>query len=361
MNRNLLIACACALFATVFASIDLRAEEWGRVAHPRLGDVSDLDTHSAGVEPYTVTIYWDNDGSILKRNNAQDRHYTNGNALTITHQPVWAERFKDVLPLEETFDQTAAGFILGHLIYTPERITARRLQRDDRPYAGYLFTGVYLQRSNDDVFDHAQFDVGIVGPSAYAEQLQEEFHDWLERDQPNGWDNQLKDELTVQLTLRRKWRLDLPDIQFAEYRLEQQFVPQADIAVGSVHRHLGAGGTWRIGHNLPDDFGPGRLADPVDATTDYTTNVSGGYVFLRAAGRVVEHDLFLEGNSFKESHGVNAETLVGEVQVGVAAYIRCESWTLLANYSQTFISKQFQGQRGSDAYGSLAVSAVKTF
>ncbi|GAB4198022.1 MAG: lipid A deacylase LpxR family protein [Phycisphaeraceae bacterium] len=320
----------------------------------------DIHEQSTRPDPYAVTIYWDNDGSILKRNNAQDRHYTNGNAVTVTWQPAWGERFADMAPLGETFHRTAAGFILGHLIFTPEKITARRLQRDDRPYAGYLFTGLYLQRSNDEVFDHAQFDVGIVGPSAYAEQLQEEFHDWLERDQPNGWDNQLKDELTVQLTLRRKWRLDLSDIQISEYRFEQQWIPQVDLAVGSVHRHVCAGGTWRIGHNLPDDFGPGRLADPIDATAD-VANASGGYVFVRAAGRVVEHDLFLEGNSFKESHGVNAETLVGEVQIGVAAYLRCEGWTLLANYSQTFISEQFQGQRGSDAFGSLVVSAIKTF
>lgn len=310
--------------------------------------------------PFTVAFYWENDGTILKPNNATDRHYTNGNALTFAHQPNWVQAFADVAPLGETFDRTAAGYIIGHLIFTPENTDSTTLQRDDRPYAGYLFGGIYLQRSNEHTLDHAQLDLGIVGPSAQADRAQNDIHQYLNLNDVNGWDNQLADEVTAQVMLRRKWRLDPAPIDVFNAELSQQLIPQVELAVGSIYRHVGAGVTWRIGHNLPDDFGPGRLAD-VASATGVPPQGRGAYGFLRAAGKVVEHNLFLEGNSFKNSHGVDGNTLVGEIQVGVAAYYRYRGWNIQANYSQTFITREFDGQDGSDAFGALMLSASHGF
>ncbi len=310
--------------------------------------------------PFSVAFYWENDGSILKRNNSQDRHYTNGNAVTFAHRPGWAESFADTATFGEAFDTTAAGYILGHMIFTPEDINTTRLVRTDRPYAGYLFAGAYIQRANDNTFDHVQLDLGVVGPASQADHIQKDIHEWLDLDEPRGWRNQLSDEFTAQLYLRRKWRLDMNAIDIFHAELRQQFIPQVELAVGSVYRSASVGVTWRIGHNLPDDFGPGRLAD-VRSETGSTPQNTGGYGFVRVAGRVVEHDLFLEGNSYKDSHGVDAETLVGEIQAGVAVYHRYQGWLFNANYSQTFISEQFDGQDGSDAYGAVMLAASKGF
>jgi len=312
------------------------------------------------LKPFTVTVYWENDGSILKRNNGQDRHYTNGNAVTFAHRPGWAEGFADVASFGETFDRTAAGYIVGHMIFTPEMTSATRLLRKDRPYAGYLFGGVYLQRANDRTFDHAQLDIGVVGPSSQADHFQKDIHDWLDLDEPKGWDNQLGDEVTAQLYLRRKWRTKPDTIDVGEHELSHQLIPQVELAVGSIYRHAGAGVTWRIGHNLPDDFGPGRLADVTAATGDATTG-AGGYGFIRIAGRAVEHNLFLEGNSYKDSHGVDGETLVGEIQTGVDVFYHYDGWKLQAGYSQTFVSEEFDGQAGSDSFGALMLSASRGF
>ncbi len=323
-------------------------------------EASWLDGYINKIEPFTVTAYWENDGAHLKRNNANDRHYTNGTAFTFSHQPAWAEGFAETLTLGESFNKTAAGYIVGQLIFTPENINTSSLVRTDRPYAGYLFAGAYLQRANDNVFDHAQLDLGIVGPSSQADRFQKDVHDWVDDDAPMGWDNQLRDEFTAQLTLRRKWRLDEETVKFMDTSLNHQLIPQVDLAVGSVYRHVSAGATWRIGINLPDDFGPGRLAD-VASATGTPSKETGGYGFVRVTGRAVEHDLFLEGSTYKSSHGVDAETLVGEIQAGLAVYCDYKDWQLQANYSQTFITEQFDGQDGTDSYGALMLSASHGF
>jgi len=313
-----------------------------------------------GPRPYTYTAYWENDSSFLKRNNAEDRHYTNGMAVTFSHRPEWAEGFADEATLGEVFDRTAAGYILGQLMFTPELIQTRRLIRGDRPYAGYLFAGVYLQRANDHVFDHAQLDLGVVGPSSFADSLQKNTHDLFDAEQPRGWDNQLRDEFTAQLTLRRKWRYDLQDAAAFDTTFEHQVIPYLELGIGTFSRHAAAGATYRLGFNLSDDFGPGRLADPIDATSPQP-NHTGGYGFVRATGRAVEHDLLLEGNTYKSSHGVNAKTLVGELQAGLAIQYHYEGWQLEAGYAQTFITEQFNGQQGSDSFGAVSASISRGF
>lgn len=321
---------------------------------------ADVLNPATATTPFSVAIYWVNDGSILKRNNAQDRHYTNGNAVTFAHRPDWAEGFAETAAFGESFNSTAAGYILGHMIFTPENINTTQLIRNDRPYAGYLFAGVYLQRANDDTFDHVQLDLGVVGPASQADHIQKDIHEWLDIDEPKGWKNQLHDEFTAQLYLRRKWRFDLHNISVFDTDIQHQLIPHVELAVGSVYRNASAGATWRIGHNLPDDFGPGRLAD-VKAETGSTAHKTGGYGFIRITGRVVEHDLFIQGNSYKESHGVDTETFVGEIQTGFAVYHHYKGWLLNANYSQTFASEQFDGQNGSDAFASIMLAASKGF
>ncbi|MEZ6191255.1 MAG: lipid A deacylase LpxR family protein [Phycisphaerales bacterium] len=353
--------CRTTIAATLICistSAALFAEPATQTTETQSVQVSNNATNSPA--PFSIAFYWENDGSILKYNNAQDRHYTNGNAITIAHQPDWAEGFADVATFGETFDTTAAGYILGHMIFTPDNINTTQLIRNDRPYAGYLFAGVYLQRANDDTFDHIQLDLGTVGPASQADHIQRDIHEWLDLDEPQGWQNQLHDEFTAQLYLRRKWRMDLETISIFDTEIQHQLIPQVELAAGSVYRNASAGAIWRIGHNLPDDFGPGRLAD-VRSETGSTPHNTGGYGFVRVTGRVVEHDLFLEGNSYKESHGVNAETFVGEIQAGFAVYHRYKGWLFNANYSQTFVSEQFEGQDGSDAYASVMLAASKGF
>ena len=347
------VTCACLITNTARAaeSIGTKSNATG---------VAALDSPTSYEKPFTFTAYWENDGTILKPNNNNDRHYTNGVAFTFSHRPEWVEGFADFVTLGESFDKTAAGYIVGQLMFTPDDLDARVLIPDDRPYAGYLFAGAYLQRANDNVFDHAQLDLGMIGPSSQAGYMQHDFHRWFGEDEPRGWSNQLPDEFTVQLKLRRKWRFDLEPFTAWDHEFDQQLIPQVDLAVGTVYRNVSAGATWRVGLHMPDDFGPGRLAD-VSSATGNQSNKTGGYAFVRATGKAVQYDIFLDGSEFRDSHGVDSEPLVGEIQIGIALYGKYKDWLLQANYSQTFMSKDFEDQGSTDSYGALMLSASSSF
>lgn len=302
---------------------------------------------------WALTVYWENDAPFFKPNNDTDRQYTNGTGVGIAHQPDWADALAPHVPFADDFGpaRTGAGYLIGQLIFTPDDLNERNAIEDDRPYSGYLFGAVYWQRANASTLDHIQLELGVVGPASQADHAQVAVHEMFADVQPRGWSHQLADEVTFQSYVRKKWRLPGGPESMAGSGWAAQLIPQLGIALGTVHRHVEAGAVFRVGAGLPDDFGPGRLADVGAATARSAASHAGIYGFIRASGRVVEHDLSLEGNTFRGSQGVDPEPLVGELQLGAAVHVGTASWRLELTYGQTFISDQFKTQDGTHAFG----------
>ncbi|MHC5145927.1 MAG: lipid A deacylase LpxR family protein [Planctomycetota bacterium] len=293
-----------------------------------------------------ISLYLENDSRILKPNHNTDRHYTHGTKLVYLTQPQWKWlddfskwHFADA----ESGVDTAVGFFLGQNIYTPDHVDepAKRSD-DDRVFAGWLYTGMFAQRATDQMLDHLELNVGVIGPSSKAEQIQKAIHDLLNSDDPIGWDEQLSDEFAIDLTFMRKQRLQDGWFKPTE---STDFITEYGFTAGSVHRHLQAGVTFRYGFNLDNTFGPGRLAMPSGISTlrkDETAQ--SGYFFVRATGKAIEHNRFLTG--------LDAEPLMGEFAAGVVYQYK----KLEIGYSQTFFTKEFEEQSGKDSFGALTVS-----
>jgi hypothetical protein len=323
----------------------------------------------AGERRFQLDLYWENDGTILKPNNTQDRHYTNGNAITFAHHPQWADDLADwaePIALDAGFDRAdaAGGYVFGHQMYTPQDITARQLIEDDRPYAGYLYGGVYWQRANEHTFDHVELNLGLVGPSALGKEAQNVIHNVTEDRDPRGWGNQLSDEPTGQLFIRRRHRLPVHALwtDAEAPLLGVELLPKAELALGTVHRYVAGGVMLRAGWKLPDDFGPGEIHELASATRTRPGRAGWGvYWFGGASGRVVEHNLFLEGNTFTDSHSVEPEPLVGRLRTGVAVQYTGDAWRLEGAWSQSFLTEEFEQQDAGHAFGQLRLSITRRF
>ncbi len=325
---------------------------WGVGLSAARSTGADQTDHPSDRGSFVTTFYFENDGTFVKRNNATDRHYTNGVKITVAHRPDWAARLAGRLPFNPATGgqelKTAAGYAIGQQIYTPQDIQTTVLVPDDRPYAGWLYGGVYLQRATDAILDHFEVNLGVIGPSSQAESIQKQVHDLFDQTDPRGWDRQLGDEFAIDFVFQRKWKIPLLTRDGAR---AVELIPQAGVTVGTVHRHANVGALVRVGVNLPDDFGPGRIEEPA-AATGRRSQKPGGYGFVRVGGKLVEHDTLLEGNNHRSSHGVDPERLFGQVQVGFVVF-----WGgVELGYSQTFDSRQFKGQRGKDSFGALTVA-----
>jgi len=299
-------------------------------------------------------LFWENDGGPLKVNNATDRHYTNGFGFLLTFHPKWA----DAIALRDWLGggKTAVGVHVTHLMFTPEDITTPTLITTDRPYAAFLGGGIFWQHQLDNRLDHLQFDIGVVGPAAQGEEIQTWVHEVVDDAEPMGWDNQIDDEFVFQFYLRRKWRFDLFDAGQMPMKLQAQVIPMIEGAAGFVYVHAEGGATLRIGFNLPDDFGQGRLQDFPSATGASKPGVS-LYFFARGAGRVVAHNIFLDGNVTRDSlHTVDSETFVAQGQLGIVLIYHSEHAHVEASYSQTWLTDSFDIQTTNDSFGALTLT-----
>ncbi len=294
-----------------------------------------------------------------------DQHYTNGIRIS------WLSPEGDTIDLlqsvRDVLEQiawnenrtTRFGLFLGQDMYTPEDRYTTTLISDDRPYAGWLYAGMSLHT----VTDHGQgrmdqesveVNLGVVGPWSLAEQAQDFVHEVRLIDTFEGWDNQLRTEPGLLINYERKWRLHDP-IKLGVTDFD--FIPHAGASVGNIMTQANVGGAVRWGWNVPKDFGPPSLIHSVTALDRRPESSISVYAFATAQGQVVAHNLFLDGNTFRDSHSVDKEHLVGDANYGVAVLFG----RFKIAYTNAFRTREFAGQNKSSRFGSLSASFQAAF
>lgn len=311
----------------------------------------------------TLGVYFENDLFA-----GTDRYYTNGAKLSWSSPDL--SQYRDspyaspFLPLfglipyiNETAYQKNLVFAIGQSIYTPDDTESYALSRNDRPYAGWLYVGMGVVWKNTHVRNSLLLDVGVVGSYSYAEETQRYVHDARGFDHPNGWNNQLHNELGLMLAYERTWRF--PHI-VRRSGFEWEFLPHMGAVAGNVKTHANLGGEYRIGFNLPDDFGTGVIG-PASSTSTPVDGIMGAshswfplgmYLFARADGRAVGRNVFVDGNTFGDSHSVGHRLFVADLSVGLAMNYKN---TKIA-YAFVYRSKEFDQQIAAQVFGTLSLN-----
>jgi len=362
-RRVLPAAIACAVASSVaLAPAQTPGPDGGGVSpvdSPVLLD--GLSAEAAATARVAPSFYFENDGTFLRPNDHTDRHYTSGQGASVAWRGA-GRGIADGLGLPAG-DRTALGLVLAQQMFTPDDIDEPP-RPGDRPYGGYLYLGGFWQREHREVFDQVQLDLGVVGPSSLAEQAQEAVHALSYAEDPD-WSRQLRDEVQVNLTLRRKWRFDLGETALAGRPIDWQLIPRAELDVGTTYRRVAAGALIRAGCRLPDDFGPGRITDLASETSDdfvdRQTGVS-AYVFGQAVARYVEWDTFLDGSYGRNpSPSVSKQPWVGEFSGGFAVEWKRHRMHARLAYMQTFSTPTFEMQGRGDTVGSLALRVILSY
>ena len=313
----------------------------------------------------TVSIYIENDAFA-----GTDRDYTSGVKLSWTSRWIpapetesddqdrkgWVASTLNILPFfKKPGDQRAFSILIGQTIYTPEDLKRSDLILDDRPYAGYTYLGLAVNRITQKIMDTIELDVGIVGPHSYAEDVQEWVHRLFGSRQAKGWDNQLKDEFTLELIYERKWRLAASKIG---YGFGYDFIPHLGGRVGNVYIYANTGAEFRFGWNPPGDFGtcpirPGCESNAAIDMSDSRGRSFGIHAFVNIDGRAVLRDIFLDGNTWKDSHSVDKKCFVADLGTGIGISTKIFKLT----YGVIYRTKEFNRQSSNgQLFGTLLLS-----
>jgi hypothetical protein len=131
-------------------------------------------------------------------------------------------------------------------------------------------------------------------------------------------------------------------------------VPSVTASLGNVQTYASAGLMVRVGNALEVDFGPPRIRPSVAGSAFYRPldRRWGWYAFAGVEGRVVGRDIFLEGNTWRDSRGVDRETLVGDASLGA---VLITPWARLT-LTYTARTREFSTQRETAQFGSVSVT-----
>jgi len=206
-------------------------------------------------------------------------------------------------------------------MYTPTDQELPNPDPTDRPYAGWSYVELTFIAKSATRADIFSVQAGIIGQSSLAEDTQRKFHELIDDDVPAGWDYQLRDEPGVNLIYERRHRAYARTLGDT---LGLDFIPHFGASLGNVQTFANLGGQIRVGLNLPSDFGVqlargGSIgAFPVDDLDPrFATDRSASFfLFTGVDGRAVARDIFLDGNTWKDSRSVDKEYFVADVQAG---------------------------------------------
>jgi hypothetical protein len=230
----------------------------------------------------TTTLDIDNDSLLLRRD---DGLYTSG------------LRISQGFRVRSSGGWRTAGWRVGQQLYTPSstRLAPEQLRPFDRPYAGWLYAGLFYRVEDADGSELAfGLDVGCLGPCAQGGRTQDALHRWLNQPEPRGWSSQIPNEVGVVAHLGGRGPY---------YRLG----PHADLRpgiaarLGNIFTDLSGDLTLRIGELWP------------------SATKGAAYGFLRAGVRGVVHDGTLQGGWFgsEPQRTVDPKRVTGELEAGV--------------------------------------------
>ena len=190
-----------------------------------------------------------------------DRNYSNGlriervsGADNVHPGLEWVADRLPWIDLDRT--ELRQGFAISHAIFTPEDIQTFTPDPTDRPYAAWLALSSTVAASSENTQDTLQVNLGVVGPSAAGEFVQNTWHEIIGVATAKGWDHQLKDEPGVEVIAQRMQMFDGPNLPLG---LETDFGAHVGVALGNVRTYGSAGLTARIGWDLNSSFGPPRI------------------------------------------------------------------------------------------------------
>jgi hypothetical protein len=305
-------------------------------------------TASAPAAAGTLALTFEND-----RPARTDRHFTHGSLLTWTSDkgevPAGLRDLGTRLPGLATPPERV-GYILGQTMFTPANIAASQPIRDDRPYAGWLYGGIRLISEQATSRQRLELNLGVVGPPSLADQTQTIVHKIIDAQIPNGWENQLHTEPGAMLVYERGWRY-IADLGHSPF--EVAAMPRVAAAVGNVMTLGAAGGRLAVGQNLDATWGPPRIF-PGSRGSGYHDTRDGLHwsLFVGTEARGVGRNIFLDGNTFRDSHAVPKNNLVGDIQAGLEiAY-----GPVRGAFTWIGRSREFEGQPENDQFASMTLS-----
>ena len=172
------------------------------------------------------------------------------------------------------------GLALDHAAYTPTSIAADHILYGDRPYSASLTFKTFTISTDAIRTQHLSTSLilGILGQSAFGQEMQTGIHTWTGNPLPMGWQFQIKNDVIVNYQVNYEKRIWNPGSAL-------QIGAAAEARLGTFQQKLGAGFTMMAGH----------FNDPYQNNTGQKSRKLQYYFFAHPFVNLVGYDGTLQG------------------------------------------------------------------
>jgi len=212
-----------------------------------------------------------------------------------------------------------ASLAIGQLMQTPDDLHRRDLIRDDVPYAGVLTLQGSWIAYDDDEFRGAEVVIGVLGPPSLAGAAQRAFHRLIDDTVPQGWANQLRTEVLVNLNAMGKKKI----LRWgAPGGVSFDAAVSGDIGLGNLYTQASGALEMRLGANVPRGFAGtpdlvGFGVSHLAVMRPERPAAPSFYGSLALCGTCLVRSVLIDGNTFRDSHRIQRDTFMGQLIAGL--------------------------------------------
>lgn len=280
----------------------------------------------------------DNDAYLFY---GQDRYYTNGLFINFRHA-------LNQQGISENLEKKTFEISAGQKMFNPRSGYAPDPLRQDRPFAGYLFAEGNLSWffKNESVIK-ATVQLGTTGPDALAQKGQEFLHKTIGFYKPEGWEYQIRNEATINLSAQYTRLLHRASNNALDFSFE------GNANAGTTYSGAGAGLLFRAG-KINQLFNS-AYTNAVIGNNSKTKGLVQREVFFYAKPQlnVVAYDATIEGSLFNQNDPITfgVKPFVFAQQLG----FNYSSQRFTFDFGVLFKTKEVKSNAKAHQYGTISM------
>lgn len=246
-------------------------------------------------------------------------------------------------------NDTLFHYMIQQTMYAPPDLRNKHHVPGERPYAGMLIGGVgyeFFQDQQSPWTHYGELDFGMIGPAAGCKDTQTAIHKLLGCRKPQGWDDQLHNEIVLNAQWWTKYNWFISDYV--------AIVPFGGAAVGNIQDFVEGGAQLKIGYNIGRTVNNEILFSAPAPRGNWTWKKLSAYAYVGASERFYLYNHILEGSMFHnrdDDLSVDIERFVTEMRAGfVLKYDR-----FFTTYYAVFRTDEYKHQEKSPDFGGIGV------
>ena len=269
---------------------------------------------------------------------ATDENYTQGYNFEVFLESLEKNPINSLF-FKHKNSTTKYGLSIEHIGYTPNNYVSEAIQIGDRPFAAAIMLKT-MQISTNSITKSRftfSFNIGIIGPGAFGEEMQVGIHEATGNKIPKGWKNQIKNDVVINYEIGF-------EKQIINYNNLFSLQLNSNAKVGTLFTNAS------IGFNTT--FG---IIDAPFSSVGERKKGFKIYAYFQPTASIVAYDATLQGGifntkSFYTITNSNVERLTAQYHYGIVLKTK----TLYFEYSRAAITREFK--TGSSAkYGGVKI------